>query len=228
MRHSLPFAEDPTGSATESSRADRSAESPLQVRVREDLIALLMESLATELVRLTRFEHDPDIARGMFASRRANRRFVLTTQELTHAARMVERVVQLGGVPDISPERLNQRMRDGEAGAAYLRGFVNAQLLTVRVNIEVFGKILVLISDGASSLAPVLEGLIQDARDHVKALELCLAGRGHAASFVRQLDAGDVGPSDARADSPANGPRYDRADARRVVRHIPSRRDRRP
>jgi bacterioferritin len=212
---------------TDPSPADRSVETPLQVQARNDLAALLKESLATELVRLARFEREPNIAQGIFAARSAGRRFVLTAQELIHAARMIERIVQLGGIPDIPPECLNQRIRSVDAGAAFLRGFVNAQLLTVRVNIEIFGKIQVLFNDPTSPIASVLEGSIADARDHVKALERCLAGQRHPAPPLRPSADGDEDASGARAGSPADGPRHDRHPLRRVIVPVPGRRFRR-
>jgi bacterioferritin len=172
--------DDPPVTGAVTHNADPPFGKPAHARVQADLVALLGEALGTELVRLTRFESDARVPRGQSGIGPAGAHCALDARELIHAARIVERIVQLGGTPEIAPECLDRRIRAGHAGASHQRGFVQAQLLMMRVNLEVFGKLLVVLGDGAPSIAVVLEGLIGDAHDHVAALQRCVSGRRRA------------------------------------------------
>jgi hypothetical protein len=72
---------------------------------REKVLELLNEALATELVCVLRYRHDHFMARG-FASKTAADEFLEhATQELEHADRIAERIVQLGGRAQVRSQR---------------------------------------------------------------------------------------------------------------------------
>ena len=80
------------GAVTESYSADR-----------EEVLRLLNESLATELVCVLRYKRHYFMANGLKAQVAADEFLEHATQEAQHADRLAERIVQLGGEPDFCP-----------------------------------------------------------------------------------------------------------------------------
>ena len=76
---------------------------------REKVLQMLNEALATEFVCVLRYRHDYFMARGLKAHIAADELLEHATQELEHADRIAERIVQLGGEPDFNPASLLQR-----------------------------------------------------------------------------------------------------------------------
>lgn len=81
------------GAVTEGYTADR-----------ETVLRLLNEALATELVCNLRYRRHYHMASGLKASVAADEFLEHAEQELEHADRLAERIVQLGGAPDFNPE----------------------------------------------------------------------------------------------------------------------------
>src|SRR5258705_4662711 len=76
---------------------------------REKVLQLLNEALATEMICVLRYRHDHFMARGMKAKVAAAEFLEHADQELGHADKLAERIVQLGGEPDFNPQTLAQR-----------------------------------------------------------------------------------------------------------------------
>ncbi|WP_282598875.1 ferritin-like domain-containing protein, partial [Pseudomonas protegens] len=74
------------GAVTEGYNADR-----------EEILRLLNESLATELVCVLRYKRHYFMANGIKASVAASEFLEHATQEAEHADKLAERIVQLGG-----------------------------------------------------------------------------------------------------------------------------------
>ena len=86
------------GAVTEGYNADR-----------EEIIKLLNGSLATELVCVLRYKRHYFMAKGLNAEPAAAEFAEHASEEQEHADRIAERIVQLGGAPNLSPEGLLQR-----------------------------------------------------------------------------------------------------------------------
>src|SRR5689334_3910738 len=76
---------------------------------REEVIRLLNDALATEIVCYLRYKRHYIMADGIQADAVAVEFQEHATQEQEHADRIAERIVQLGGAPDFSPDRLTAR-----------------------------------------------------------------------------------------------------------------------
>jgi len=86
------------GAVTERYQADR-----------EKVLQLLNEALATEIVCTLRYRHDYYMARGLKAKVAAEEFLEHADQEMEHAGRIAERIVQLGGEPDFDPQTVTER-----------------------------------------------------------------------------------------------------------------------
>ncbi|MGE8641224.1 MAG: ferritin-like domain-containing protein, partial [Achromobacter sp.] len=87
-----------SGAVTDSYRADR-----------QTVLKLLNEALATEIVCVLRYKRHFFMARGLNAEPVAAEFAEHAMQEQEHADRLAERIVQLGGEPNLSPKGLLER-----------------------------------------------------------------------------------------------------------------------
>ena len=73
---------------------------------RDDIVKLLNDALATELVCVLRYKRHYFTANGVSSPAIADEFLVHANEESAHADRIAERIVQLGGDPDFSPATL--------------------------------------------------------------------------------------------------------------------------
>ena len=74
---------------------------------REEILRLLNESLATELVCTLRYKRHYFMAHGLKALVAADEFLEHANQEAEHADRLAERIVQLGGEPEFNPDLIS-------------------------------------------------------------------------------------------------------------------------
>src|SRR5437016_8073431 len=73
------------------------------------VIKLLNEALATEIVCTLRYKRHYYMAAGINAESVAQEFLQHAAEEQAHADQIAERIVQLGGAPDFSPDTLTSR-----------------------------------------------------------------------------------------------------------------------
>ena len=88
---------------------DDGAVTPSFTDYREDIIQLLNDALATELVCVLRYKRHYFTATGVNSSKIKEEFLVHANEESGHADRIAERIVQLGGSPNFSPDSLTSR-----------------------------------------------------------------------------------------------------------------------
>src|SRR5437016_14150647 len=76
---------------------------------RETVIRVLNEALATEIVCVLRYKRHHYMAAGIHAQAVAEEFLEHASEEQQHADMIAERIVQLGGAPNFSPEGLAMR-----------------------------------------------------------------------------------------------------------------------
>src|SRR3954451_10296221 len=70
---------------------------------RDDIIKLLNDALATELVCILRYKRHHYTAKGLASPAIAEEFMVHAKEETEHSEQIAERIVQLGGEPDFGP-----------------------------------------------------------------------------------------------------------------------------
>src|SRR5262245_26291115 len=75
----------------------------------DTVLQLLNEALATEIVCVLRYKRHHFMARGLNAQPVADEFAEHATEEQSHADQIAERITQLGGEPNFSPEGLATR-----------------------------------------------------------------------------------------------------------------------
>ncbi len=142
---------------------------------REDIIKLLNDSLATELVCVLRYKRHHFTAEGLASAKIAEEFLVHATEEAGHADRLARRIVQLGGEPDFSPDSLTRRSHAAYDDSSDLKAMIRANLVAERVAIESYSQLIELIGDKDSTTRRLLEDILADEQEHADELKDWLA-----------------------------------------------------
>jgi len=142
---------------------------------RKNLIQLLNDSLATELVCVLRYKRHHFTAKGLASPKIAEEFLVHANEEAGHADRIARRIVQLGGEPDFSPDTLLARSHAAYDDSTELKAMIRSNLVAERVAIETYGQVITLIGDKDSTTRRLLEDILADEQEHAEELEDWLA-----------------------------------------------------
>lgn len=154
---------------------DQGAVTPSYGPWRKDIIKLLNDSLATELVCVLRYKRHHFTAVGLASPKIADEFLVHANEEAGHADRLAQRIVQLGGEPDFSPDSLSNRSHAAYNDSADLKAMIKANLIAERVAIEIYSQIITLIGDKDSTTRRLLEDILADEQQHADELKDWLA-----------------------------------------------------
>ena len=137
---------------------------------REDIIRLLNDALATELVCVLRYRRHYFTAKGVASPAIADEFLVHATEEQAHADQIAERIVQLGGEPDFDPQTLLERSHADYDASQDLQAMIRANLIAERVAIEAYSQMVTLIADKDSTTRRMLEGILSQEQEHADEL----------------------------------------------------------
>jgi bacterioferritin len=137
---------------------------------REDIIKLLNDALATEIVCILRYKRHYFTAKGVASPKIAEEFLVHANEETAHADLLAERIVQLGGEPDFSPTTLVERSHADYDGSSDLQAMIRANLIAERVAIEAYSQMIALIGDKDSSTRRILESILSQEQEHAEEL----------------------------------------------------------
>jgi bacterioferritin len=138
---------------------------------RESVIHLLNNSLATELVCMLRYKRHHFTAGGLASPKIAEEFLGHAHEESVHADRLAQRIVQLGGEPDFSPDSLLERSHAAYDDSQDLKDMIRSNLIAERVAIETYSQIIALIGDKDSTTRRLLEDILSDEQEHAEELK---------------------------------------------------------
>ncbi len=137
---------------------------------REDIIRLLNDALATELVCTLRYKRHYFTAKGLASPKIAEEFLVHANEETAHGDMIAERIVQLGGEPDFAPTTLTSRSHADYDASLDLQAMIRANLIAERVAIEAYGQMIKLIGDKDSTTRRMLESILSQEQEHADEL----------------------------------------------------------
>lgn len=137
---------------------------------RDDIVQLLNDALATELVCTLRYRRHHFMADGLESPRIAEEFLVHANAELAHADRLAQRIVQLGGDPDFNPASLQDRSHADYDEVTDLKAMIKANLVAERVAVESYRQMIALIGDKDSTTRRLLEDILADEEEHADEL----------------------------------------------------------
>lgn len=137
---------------------------------RDDIVKLLNDSLATELVCTLRYKRHHFTAKGMASPAIAEEFLVHANEETEHADMIAERIVQLGGEPDFNPKSLLARSHADYDESLDLKAMIKANLVAERVAIEAYTQTIRLIGDKDSTTRRIIEHILSQEQEHAEEL----------------------------------------------------------
>ncbi len=149
---------------------DDGAVTPSFTDQREEIIQLLNDALATELVCVLRYKRHYFTATGVNASKIADEFLVHANAESGHADRLAERIVQLGGSPDFSPDSLTSRSHAKYDQSTDLKTMIKSNLIAERIAVESYRQMINLIAAHDSTTRRLLEEILADEEEHADEL----------------------------------------------------------
>jgi len=137
---------------------------------RDDVVKLLNDSLATELVCVLRYKRHYFTAKGVSSPAIADEFLVHANEESAHADKIAERIVQLGGDPDFNPVSLKERSHADYDDSSDLQAMVRANLVAERIAVETYRQMIMLIGDKDPTTRRMLEEILADEEEHADEL----------------------------------------------------------
>lgn len=154
-----------------STKLDDGAVTPSYGPWRDGVVKLLNDALATELVCVLRYKRHHFTAHGMSSPKVAEEFMVHATEEAGHADKLAQRIVQLGGEPDFSPDSLTRRSHADYDTSDDLRAMVKANLVAERIAVEAYRQMIELIGDKDPTTRRLLEDILRDEEEHADELK---------------------------------------------------------
>ena len=149
---------------------DKGAVLPDSSPYREDIIQLLNDSLATELVCILRYKRHHFTATGLESPAIADEFLVHANEEQAHADRIATRIVQMGGEPDFNPDSLTKRSHADYNDDLDLHSMIRSNLLAERVAIEAYTQMIDLIGDKDHTTRRLIEQILEQEQEHADEL----------------------------------------------------------
>ncbi len=140
------------------------------------VIRLLNEALATEWVCVLRYYRHYFMASGMFADTVKAEFLEHAQQELAHANLISERIVQLGGEPDLDPDTLTARAHAEYKPGKDLRDMVREDLVAERIAIDSYREMIDYIGDRDTTTKRMLEHVLAQEEEHADDMKDLLDG----------------------------------------------------
>lgn len=143
------------GAITEGYQGDRDA-----------IIELLNQALATELVCALRYKQHYFMASGLNSESVAAEFEEHAHQELEHADWLAERIVQLGGKPDLSPDHLSARSHAEYVECRSLKDMIHENLVAERIAIDSYREMIEYIGTDDPTTRRLLESILAVEEEH--------------------------------------------------------------
>jgi len=142
-------------------------------------IELLQNALATEIVCVLRYTMHSVAATGI-ASQGPKEEFAQhADEEREHAARIAERINQLGGTPNFNPEGLVTRSAS-QYGADDLDlvGMIKENLIAERIAIEHYRELVTFFGDKDPTTRTMMEDILAVEEEHANDMSDLLSAHG--------------------------------------------------
>jgi bacterioferritin len=152
------------GAVTENYKADR-----------QTVIRILNEALATEIVCVLRYKRHYFMAVGIHAQAVAAEFLQHANEEQGHADQLAERITQLGGAPNLSPEGMLSRSHSEYKEGDTLVEMIKEDLIAERIAIESYSEIIRYLGNDDVTSRRMMEGILAMEEEHADDLAKLLA-----------------------------------------------------
>ena len=158
------------GAVTESYGADR-----------DTVVNVLNQALATEIVCVLRYKRHYFMAQGIDSEAVKDEFLQHANEEQAHADQISERIVQLGGEPDLNPESLTARSHSQYVEGKNLVDMIREDLVAERIAIDSYREIVQWLTGKDSTTRRIMEEILAKEEEHAEDLNSLLQGMGGGA-----------------------------------------------
>ena len=135
---------------------------------RETVLKLLNEALATEIVCTLRYKRHYYCASGIHGKSVAQEFLEHSKEEEQHADQIAERIVQLRGKPDFSPQGLSERSHSEYAEGADLVDMLEEDLVAERIAIDTYREIVQYLGNADPTTRRMMETILAKEEEHAE------------------------------------------------------------
>jgi bacterioferritin len=143
---------------------------------RDTVIRLLNEALATEIVCTLRYKRHYFMAKGIAADSVAQEFAEHASEEQEHADQIAQRIVQLGGEPDLSPQGLASRSHAEYIEGDSLVDMIKEDLVAERIAIDSYREMVEYFGANDPTTRRMMEGILAKEEEHAEDLVSLLEG----------------------------------------------------
>lgn len=152
------------GAVTEGYKADR-----------KQVVAVLNEVLATEIVCVLRYKRHYYMASGINSEAVRDEFLQHANEEQQHADWVAERIAQLNGEPNFNPEGLATRSHSEYVEGADLVSMIKEDLVAERVAIESYSEIIRWLGNDDPTTRKLIEDILKMEEEHAEDMANLLA-----------------------------------------------------
>lgn len=163
------------GAVTAAYKADRTT-----------VLKLLNEALATEIVCVLRYKYHYFMASGINAKSIADEFLQHANEEQGHADQIAQRITQLDGIPNLSPDGLLTRSHAEYVEGEDLVDMIKEDLVAERIAIESYSEMIQYIGNDDPTTRRMLEGILAMEEEHAEDLSSMLAQLGRKGEPARK------------------------------------------
>ena len=143
---------------------------------RATVLKLLNEALATEIVCVLRYKRHYYMAKGVIAKNVAAEFLQHAGEEQAHADQIAERIVQLNGEPNFSPEGLLARSHAEYVEGNSLVEMIKEDLIAERIAIESYREMIAYLGGNDPTTQKMLKEILASEEGHAVDLVDLLEG----------------------------------------------------
>ena len=136
----------------------------------DTVIRLLNEALATEIVCVLRYKRHHFMAKGISADSVAQEFAEHAAEEQQHADQIAQRIVQLGGEPDFSPQGLATRSHAEYVEGDSLVDMIKEDLVAERIAIDSYREMVEYLGKNDITSRRLMEEILAKEEEHAEDL----------------------------------------------------------
>lgn len=133
---------------------------------RDTVVKLLNEALATEIICVLRYKRHYFMATGINAESVAAEFLQHANEEQGHADQIAQRIVQLGGAPNFSPDGLSTRSHAEYVEGDTLIDMIKEDLVAERIAIDSYREMINYVNTDDPTTRRMLEGILAMEEEH--------------------------------------------------------------
>ena len=145
---------------------------------RDAVVKMLNEALATEIICVLRYKRHYYMASGINAQSVAAEFLQHANEEQVHADEIAQRIVQLGGEPNLEPDGLSSRSHSEYVEGDGLIDMIKEDLIAERIAIDSYREMVNYLGHDDSTTRRMLEGILAMEEEHAEDLSTLLAELG--------------------------------------------------